>query len=259
MDGPGGQALFNPARTCHRLRRSRRQLNSQLAEQATILRDDKHRQEMMFAANPCPMWIFDCETLRFTAVNEAAIRIYGYSREEFLSMTLIDIRPEKDCAAFMERVKQPHSGYTDAGIWRHRRKDGSTILVDIKTFEFQANRRRQRLVVASDMTERCQMEEALRESEASLKQLVDNAPFGISQSFVEENRAKSINPAFRKILGGYSVEEVSQLNIAEQIYANAKDRDKLIEVLRRNRRVEGGKLPCAAGTEVWCRFASQVC
>ena len=182
--------------SCHRLRRSRRQLNSQLAEQATILRDDKHRQEMMFAANPCPMWIFDCETLRFTAVNEAAIRIYGYSREEFLSMTLIDIRPEKDCAAFMERVKQPHSGYTDAGIWRHRRKDGSTILVDIKTFEFQANRRGQRLVVASDMTERCQMEEALRESEASLKQLVDNAPFGISQSFVEENRAKSINPAF---------------------------------------------------------------
>ena len=225
--------------SCQRVRRVRRRLNSQLAEQATILRDDKHRQELMFTANPCPMWVFDCETLRFTAVNEAAIRNYGHSREEFLNMTLMDIRLEKDRPALLERVKQPHTGYLDLGIWRHRRKDGSTLLVDIKTFEFQANRRRQRLVVASDMTERCRMEEALRESEASLKQLVDNAPFGISQSYVEENRAKSINPAFRKILGGYSLEEVLRLNIAEQIYANAKDRDKLMEVLRRNRRVEG--------------------
>jgi len=225
--------------SCQRLRRSRRHLNSQLAEQATILRDDKHRQELMFQANPCPMWIFDCETLRFITVNEAAIINHGYSREEFLSMTLIDIRLEEDCPAFLERVKQPQTGHTDIGIWRHRRKDGSTLLVDIKTFEFQANGRRQRLVVASDMTERCRMEEALRESEASLKLLVDNAPFGISQSFVDENRAKSINPAFRKILGGYGLEEVLRLHIAEQIYANAKDRDKLIEVLRRNRRVEG--------------------
>ncbi|MBI5692568.1 MAG: PAS domain-containing protein [Verrucomicrobia bacterium] len=84
-----------------------------------------------FAANPQPMWIFDAETLRFLAVNEAALALYGYSRAQFLELTVRDIRPEEDVPAFLSRIREapPESGRT--GPWRHRRRDGQLLLVEI--------------------------------------------------------------------------------------------------------------------------------
>src|SRR5271167_4122213 len=80
------------------LRRYARQIREQarLCQQLTLeaerVRKSEERHQLMFAANPYPMWIYDCETLRFLAVNDAAVRNYGFTREEFMAMTLLDIR-----------------------------------------------------------------------------------------------------------------------------------------------------------------------
>ena len=221
-------------------RRTISQLNLQALEQTKTIADSQRRQGLLFLSNPSPMWIFDCETLRFLEVNDAAVKNYGYSREEFLAMTVRDIRPEDEVPAFLELVKQRWDGYSKVpGVWRHRLKDGSHIFVEIVAFEFLADGRPARMVLAIDVSERCRTEIALRESEASLKALVDNAPFGIQQSLLDGNRMTTLNPALRKMLGDYSMEEALHLNLREQVYADPKERDRLIEVLRRNRQVQG--------------------
>ncbi len=214
-------------------------LNVQLAEQTRTIADCQLRQSLMFSSNPCPMWIYDCQTLRFLEVNDAAVKTYGYSREDFMGMTLLDIRPEEGVPTFLEDVSEHRDGHKHAGIWQHRRKNGSIFPVEIITFEFHKDGHAERMVLAIDVTERCRVEDALRESEASLKALVDNAPFGISQSLIDGNRIKTLNPALCKILGDYSVEEALQLNVSEQVYADPKERDRLIEVLRRGGKIQG--------------------
>src|SRR5271166_7073035 len=76
------------------------------------------RCQLMFSANPYAMWIYDSETLRFLEVNDAAVQTYGFSREEFLAMTLLDIRPPEEVPALLDTVGKHKNGLTDPGIWR---------------------------------------------------------------------------------------------------------------------------------------------
>ena len=221
-----------------RQRQLRIKLAERLSKTTQDLQDSEQRRELLFSANPYAMWIYDCESLRFLEVNDAAVKTYGYSPEEFRQMTLVDIRPAEDVAAFLEVVGKKYDGYRKGGIWRHRRKDGSILFVEIMGFEFQQRGVREKLILAFDVTERHRIEEALRESQASLQALVDNAPFGIAQSMVEEDCLKSMNPAMRNLLG-YGAEEVPQIKISDQIYADRKERPRLLEVLRRNGKIEG--------------------
>lgn len=120
------------------------------------------RYRMLFEDNPAPMWVFDVETLRFLAVNETAVSLYGYARDEFLAMTLREIRPPEDAAALQADVYVPRSGIRSSGPWRHRKKDGRILLVEIVTQDVSFEGRAARLVLVRDVTERIRAEEKLR-------------------------------------------------------------------------------------------------
>ena len=235
----GGGSILFLLRNSARHRRESFRLRDELAHATAAACEAESRWALWFSANPYPVWIYDCDSLRFLRVNDAAVQAYGYSREEFLNMTLVDIRPEEDTPRFLESVSQRHEGYNTSGVWRHRRKDGSIIFVEIMAFEFERHGRREELILATNVTAKRRVEEALRDSEGSLKLLVEGAPFGIGQSFLEGNRFKTLNAALRKILGGYTLEEALQLDIEHQVYADPKDRDRLMEVLLRTRKIEG--------------------
>ncbi|HEY2509220.1 MAG TPA: ATP-binding protein [Polyangiaceae bacterium] len=124
---------------------------------------------LLFDASPLPMWLYDAETLAFLTVNEAAIRHYGYSRDEFAKMTLADIRPEEDQNALRRGVSGRPA--VDLGsVWRHRRKDGSIITVEIKAHDLPFQGKMARLVVSNDVTEKLRAEEALRKTQEQLLQ-----------------------------------------------------------------------------------------
>ncbi|HXR11792.1 MAG TPA: PAS domain S-box protein [Gaiellaceae bacterium] len=114
----------------------------------------------LFELHPSPMWLFDLETLRFLAVNDAAVAAYGWSREEFLAMTIEDIRPAADHAAIRAEVKTL-SGLNSAGIWRHLHKDGSLHDVAMFSNAVEFDGRTVRLVLAQDVTEQRRLEEQL--------------------------------------------------------------------------------------------------
>lgn len=127
-------------------------------EAENALRDSETRYRQLFDANPHPMWVYDLDTLRFLAVNNAAVSRYGYSREEFLSMTIADIRPSDDLPALLENVSNVTGGLDKAGEWRHRRKDNSIIHVEITSHTLTFGGRKAELVLAHDITKRKESE-----------------------------------------------------------------------------------------------------
>jgi PAS domain S-box-containing protein len=118
---------------------------------------------LLFDNNPQPMWVYDCDTLAFLAVNNAAVHYYGYTRAEFLSMTLKDIRPPEDVAALLDRVAHTTAGLDHADTWRHRKRDGTIIEVEITSHSLTFAGRPARLVLAHDVTERRQVALTLAE------------------------------------------------------------------------------------------------
>jgi len=217
-----------------RQRKTIQTLNVRIAEQADGARRAQQHQDLLFSANPYPMFIYDRSTLRFLDVNDATLKAYGYSREEFLAMSLADIRPEQDKSEFLHAIRQRHAGYTRPGVSRHLRKDGSVVMAEIMAFQYDKEEASHEMVLALDISEQYRMQEALRESETRLKILIDNAPFGIAQSVMGQDKVGSVNPALLRILGGYSADEVLQLSISREIYADSKERERLMDVLRRD-------------------------
>jgi PAS domain S-box-containing protein len=112
------------------------------------------KYQLLFKAHPEPIWVFDVETLRFLDVNDTAIQRYGYSRGEFLAMTIKDIHPESDVAALVERSLPKLKELDQTGPWRHRTKDGTVIEVETTTHDLTFGERPARYVMAQDVTER---------------------------------------------------------------------------------------------------------
>ena len=138
--------------------------------------ENREYLSLVFEKNPQPTWIYASDTLAFLAVNEAAIRQYGYSREEFLALTIRDIRPPEDIPLLLRY----RAGVDEeARPWRHRKKDGTIFDVEISATDLQFEGRRARLVVATDVTERKRMEASLVESEARLRTYLESASEGI--------------------------------------------------------------------------------
>jgi hypothetical protein len=122
---------------------------------------DDPAYRVLFESHPQPMWIYDLETLAFLAVNDAAIAHYGYTRDAFLAMTIKDIRPGEDVAALLENVAAVTEGLDRAGVWRHRRRDGTIIEVEIDSHTLLFHGRRCEVVRAADITERRRLEARL--------------------------------------------------------------------------------------------------
>jgi PAS domain S-box-containing protein len=133
-----------------------------------LLRESEGRHRKLFDNNPHPTWVFDRETLHFLAVNAAAVRKYGYSKDEFLTMTLKDIRPPEDIPALLETVRALGDGNESSGAWRHRLKDGTVIDTENTSYALTFLGRAARVVVAVDVTQRKRDEAEKREFMDSL-------------------------------------------------------------------------------------------
>jgi hypothetical protein len=111
------------------------------------------------------MWVYDLETLRFLAVNDAAVTRYGYSAGEFQAMTVRDIRPKEDVVGLTDSPVSVAAGLDNAGVWRHRKKDGTVITVELTSHGVEFGGRRAELVLVHDITDRQRLEDQLRQAQ----------------------------------------------------------------------------------------------
>jgi len=129
-------------------------------------RDADRRSRIVFDAHPQPMWVFDVDTLAFLAVNEAATHQYGWTREEFLEMTILDLLAPDDAPL----ASADHGSLRgEMAIAHHQRRDGTLVDMEIVSHEMELGGRHVRLVLATDTTDRTRTRAALHESEEQLR------------------------------------------------------------------------------------------
>lgn len=161
---------------------------------------------LLFENNPMPMWVYDQQTLRVLAVNELAICQYGYSRAEFLGLSIKDLGPPEDVPALVSYLSEASTGFRAPKQWRLRKKTGTIIDVEIVSDPFMFSGRPARLVLAKDITDQLKLEKEL----LVLSQAVEQSPSSIVITDTDGN-IEYVNPRFTQ-LTGYSLEEVKGKN-----------------------------------------------
>ena len=167
------------------------------------LRDDERQYRALFEAHPQPMWVYDLETLRFLAVNDAAVGHYGYSREEFLSMGIADIRPPGDLPRLLESVAAATAvagRVHEAGQWHHRLRDGRLIDVEIRSHVLDWFGRPAEVVLADDVTERLRAVRELADSERRFHATFEQAAVGFALVALD-GRWLEVNQRLCEIVG----------------------------------------------------------
>src|SRR3569833_307850 len=152
-----------------------RRLHKECPSPEAALHASEQNYRLFFQDNPVPMWVFARGSLRFLAVNKAAVRQYGYSESEFLDLRIDEIRPEEDVSRLLDDLNQHYTGLQQPSQWRHRKKDGTIIDVEIVAHEVAYHGSDGELVAAYDITERLRSQQLLRDSEAKYRVLFEDS------------------------------------------------------------------------------------
>ncbi|QHL86870.1 PAS domain S-box protein [Nibribacter ruber] len=169
----------------------------------------EHPYRLLFENNPLPMWVFDTETYRFLMVNHAAIELYGYSEQEFLQKSIMDIRPKEELAALEEVLNKGRTAYNRAGEWVHTTKDGKRLYVEVASHTLPEHEGRgRRLVVIHDLSARKRTEQQLQAAELLAQSILKNIE-EIVFTLNEELEPVYVSPQCESNLG-YSPEEFYQ-------------------------------------------------
>jgi diguanylate cyclase (GGDEF)-like protein/PAS domain S-box-containing protein len=129
-----------------------RRYTRRLGRSEERLAETARQYRELFTSSPEPMWIYDAETFQFLAVNEAAVSRYGWSREEFLRLSIADIRPAEELAKLRQHLESVADGPQPSGVWRHRWRNGEVREVEVTSHSIEFDGRRARFVVAHDVT-----------------------------------------------------------------------------------------------------------
>lgn len=142
-------------------------------EARSALEESERRYSGLFHLSPLPMWVYDYETLDFLDVNQTAVASYGYGKEEFLSMNIRDIRPPEEIGRLERTLRETRKqeGAVFRGIFRHRKKNGEIIQVDIKSNTIVFKGRRAKVIIASDITERLRQFQAIESRNEKLREI----------------------------------------------------------------------------------------
>lgn len=150
------------------------------------------RYTMLFDYNPEPILVYDVKTLKFIEVNETAVKNYGFSKSEFLQMTLLDLCPREDREMWMEDIREHRDIIDERSNFRHKRKDGSYMPVEVSAYPISFNGIKARIIISIDITKRLEAKKAITENELKFRTLFENANDSIflmrTDTFVDCNQ-----------------------------------------------------------------------
>lgn len=209
-----------------------------MAEREQAHAQEASRYQLLFESSPAPMWVYDTLTFKFLAVNEAALRLYGYAREDWLRMTILELRPEEQRDSLRELIRNLPPGLSYSGQWTHRHKDGHELTVEVHSHGLLFDGRQARLVQAIDITERERIAHALRESEQRLSLVIEANNDGVWDWNIETGTC-TYSARMRAMLGMPETQETADINDwASRIHP--EDRERVWEEIYNHL---GGQIP----------------
>jgi PAS domain S-box-containing protein len=242
------------------LRNANEKLRSEITERK-IAEEAMHQSEisfrLLFENNPHPMWVCLPETLSFIAVNNAAVRQYGYSIAEFTNMTLADICPPEDIPAYLEMLSKVSSELNVDGIWRHRKQDGTIVDVEITAHTLTFAGTQANVVLAHDVTERHRADTALRQTLAKEKELNQLKSNFINVASHEFRTPLTTILGTAELLEHYSYKytEEKKLTFLKRIKSSVKQMNEVIDAVLVIAKNEAGKVdfnPVPIDLKQWC-------
>ncbi len=193
------------------------------------LNESHKKYRLLFEKSPLPKWVIETATSRFVDVNRAAIDHYGYSREEFLRMTAKDIRPPEDIPDFLEMMERPHESGAppERHLFRHRKKDGTVIHVEVLGLDLTIDGRDCRIATMVDVTERLLNQSRQEELVRTLKAAKEEAVRAnkLKSSFLA-NMSHEIRTPLGAILGFTDLMRDPNLS--------PEDRETYLDIVTRN-------------------------
>jgi PAS domain S-box-containing protein len=192
----------------------------------------EERYRRLFESVPLPQWVYDRDSLRILAVNEAAIAHYGYSRAEFLGMSILDLLPPEEA----KRVSYATHGESKDGSRPHVKKDGTLIEVETSGHSIDFDGVPARIAIMNDVTARNRAAQAVRQSEEKYRRLVREAPIGVTLSSLL-GRFILVNPGFVSMLG-YESEEAVLALLPRDVYASEEQRQALLARFQERGRIK---------------------
>ena len=157
------------------------------------LRTSEQQYKLLFESNPLPLWMVDKNTMRVIAANEAAARLYGYTKEELLDMSVTAFRVPEDRGLQMREWKEHVDSTTERNIVRHMKKDGTIMFIQVVANDIVFDGRTVRLSLTNDITEKLQAEDSLRKSEANLQTILSTTDIAYA-SFDKDFKLIAFNP-----------------------------------------------------------------
>jgi PAS domain S-box-containing protein len=169
-----------------KLARAFNAMSTKVQKSQQTLESEAAKYRMLFEKNPMPMWIVSKQTNMIIDVNEAAIRHYGYSREEFLNLKAASLRPDEDLDKYLDYFNNYSTGPTKTGVWKHKRKDGVIILVDVYADDILYKKEPARFVLVNDITERIKSEEEIIRYQVNKQKLITEVTIEAQEKEREE-------------------------------------------------------------------------
>ena len=192
-------------------------LEKKVEERAGELKRSEEQYRHMFENNPMPMWVFDPVSLFILAVNDAAIKLYGYTKDEFLKLKIVDIRPEEDKIRFNSRENQyeMNNSSSSKGVWRHLKKNGEVMDVEVIAYASVYEGKPARLILINDITEVKKAGDRLISSEKRFRALIENNNDIVSLMDVN-NKIIYCSPSAARITG-WPDEEFFRMNFFTEV------------------------------------------
>lgn len=193
-----------------------------------LLNKTEESYQNLFEANPHPLWVYQRETLRFLAVNATAINHYGFSNQEFLGMSIVDIHPQEDIPTLLDQLQNVESDLHEMGVWRHYKKNGEIIWVEITVHKIDWCQQKAVVVLAHDVTERKMAEEELKTALQQLEFHENNSPLAVIEFNNKFQVTKWSENA--KSIFGWEAEEVLGNKIDELLWVHDDDAQRIADL-----------------------------
>jgi PAS domain S-box-containing protein len=193
--------LFISKRSIHRNIQLRKEIE-QREKAEKELKESESYFRLLFELNPQPMFVYDLDSMNITAVNNSAIDVYKYSKDEFLSMNILDLKAPSEFSRLWKNLIEDPNSFQHTEIWNHKTKDNQIIQVEVHSHNLDFRQKNARLVLLIDITEKLKTEQELNESRSTLSNLIDNLPGVIYRCALnEEYTMEYLSDACSRITG----------------------------------------------------------
>lgn len=226
------------------------------------LRRGERKYRLLFESNPQPMWVYDLDTLNFIDVNKAAVDKYGYTKGEFLSMSIRDIRPPEEVdklEKFIEGRESKEYALSENIIWKHKLKNGKTIHVKILSHNIELEDKLCRIVLAHDVTENITYENALKRSEQRYKRIFENIVDVYFETAIDGTIIEISPSVYLLSYGSYKREDLIGKSIIS-LYHNTSERTGYIKQLLKYKRLDDYEVQLVNkdGRIVYCSITAKL-